>query len=156
MNEVKDGSILVAHPDLQDPDFGRSVILIMRHQEEGTYGFNVALKPVEGTAISEGGPLPLSMPIRLHKSDAVATESEVIADTGYSFHAVHSLDEATAVQDGSLVLLGYAGWRAGQLAKEMRMGAWIPTTTSLETILAAAPEERWKVAAAGAGITVPE
>jgi len=156
MNEVKNGSILVAHPDLDDPDFGRSVILILRHEEEGSIGVNVAVKPVDGTCIHKSGPLPLQTPICLRKHEAAFTSSEVIADTGYSFCAVHSESEAEEPVPGSMVLIGHAGWKRGQLAREMSLGAWIPTTTSLEAILTAPVAERWKIAAAGAGIAVEE
>jgi putative transcriptional regulator len=156
MIEVKCGTILVAHPQLQDAEFRHAVILIMRHEMEGTFGFNVAVKPVEGTSIHKSGPLPLTTPIRLRKHEASFTTSEVIADTGYSFCAVHSLEEAMEPDGGSIVLIGYAGWKEGQLAREMSMGAWIPTTVSLEAILAVPAEERWKIAAGGAGIAVDQ
>ena len=154
MIEVKCGTILVAHPQLPDADFRHAVILIMRHEREGTFGFNVAVKPLEGTCLHRSGPLELHTPLRLHKNDVSATASEVIDDTGYSFCAVHSLAECLETREGTMVLVGYAGWGQGQLAWEMAAGAWIPTTTSLEAILTAQPEERWKIAAAGAGITV--
>lgn len=156
MNEVKTGSIIVAHPDLEDPDFGRSVILLLRHQEHGAFGVNVAVKPVEGTTIHESGPLPLPMPIRLRKHDEKSTTSEVIPGTGYSFCAVHSIDEAMNAEAGGIVLTGYAGWKHGQLDQEMAAGAWFVTTATLEAILAVPPEQRWKVAATGAGIVVDE
>src|SRR5262249_27438759 len=154
--EVKSGSILVAHPDLDDPEFRHSVLLILRHESEGTFGVNLAVKPIDGTCIHKSGPLRLATGIRLRKHEAAFTTSEVIADTGYSFSAVHSEAEAKEHVPGSMVLVGYAGWGRGQLANEMSLGAWILTTTSLEAIFTAPVEERWKVAAAGAGIATDE
>jgi len=153
---VKNGSILVAHPELRDPDFGRSVILILRHETEGALGLNISGTRAEGASPYEGGPLPLPVPIRMHKTDAKVTTSEVIPGTGYSFCAAHMPAAAQESVPGSIVLTGYAGWGEGQLASEMSQGAWILTTTTLEAILAVPPEQRWKVAAEGAGITVGE
>jgi putative transcriptional regulator len=155
MNNLKAGSILVAHPDLNDPDFGRSVILILNHDEGGTLGVNVAVAPVKGS-ICASGPLPLPGPICLRKAEPGSDDSKPVGDSGYAVGPVRSRADLEAVPDGGMVLVGYAGWGQGQLSDEMGMGAWFPTTTSLEAILKAAPADRWKLAADGAGVVATE
>ncbi|PIQ22414.1 MAG: hypothetical protein COW65_03275, partial [Cytophagales bacterium CG18_big_fil_WC_8_21_14_2_50_42_9] len=38
MKKVKSGSILISEPFMGDPNFERTVVLICRHDEEGTFG----------------------------------------------------------------------------------------------------------------------
>ncbi len=53
-----------------------------------------------------------------------------------------------------IVTLGYAGWDAGQLEKEMTENAWLNVPASHEILFDLSPENRWKAAARLAGVDI--
>ena len=58
---------------------------------------------------------------------------------------------ATALIPVAMVL-GYAGWGAGQLEGEMREGSWIPVDLDYDLVFGTPVEARWEVALASLGI----
>lgn len=149
MTQLKPGAIIVAHPDLPDELFARSVIVLLVHSEQGTVGVNIAEAPLKDR-IHMGGPLQ-APPLCLHPVQEPAGRSRPVGDTGYAFVGVSVVDSAFKPAElvalpTAVVLIGYSGWGAGQLAMEIEMGAWTPTTLSLETLLKAPAEERWQLA----------
>jgi putative transcriptional regulator len=63
--------------------------------------------------------------------------------------------EAVARNEGPdryLVTLGYAGWGAGQLERELSDNSWLNTPSAAEILFTLPPEQRWKAAARLAGV----
>ena len=63
--------------------------------------------------------------------------------------------EAIAQGNGpadTLVALGYAGWGAGQLERELAENSWLSGPADLEIIFRTAPESRWYAAARKLGV----
>lgn len=158
MSEVKSGTILVAHPAMMDPMFRRSVILILNHNDKGTLGLNIAGRQLRDR-IFNGGPMPAA-PMLLYPTSAPGTvdaPGSLVADSGYAVTAI-GRDEAglqpaeLIARKTSLMLFGYAGWGEGQLAYEIEMGAWHPSTVSLADLLAAPSDQRYDLARAGSTI----
>lgn len=148
--ELQTGMILVAHPNLRDPDFGHSVFLIDEHDGLGTSGVNLAGRKLKPRVFS-GGPLPTT-PKLLYAGEPVDGAFGIGA-TGYC--TVNIYKDAAGLQPKHLlerkhptdvVLVGHAGWGVGQLEGEMGMGIWLLTSATLDELLRVPPQERWNLA----------
>jgi putative transcriptional regulator len=121
------GKLLVALPLLVDPNFDRTVVLVLSHGEEGAIG--VVLNRPSTTALDDALP---------HWSDVAADPAVVfvggpvqpemaiaLGDGGDGVTTV-DLDADPALVGGHRVRVfaGYAGWSAGQLEDELAEGAW--------------------------------
>lgn len=131
------GSLLVAHPNMLDPNFRRAVLFISAHDpDDGAFGViinrpldrNVAdlmsEAPPEGLA---GVPVFLGGPVG--KNQLMFAAFEWRKGEGLQLNHNVGVDEATArAGDDPMSIrafVGYAGWGAGQLEAEMKQRAWI-------------------------------
>ena len=155
MESVKPGTVLVSNPNMLDMFFNNSVILILRHDENGTIGINIAGSPVNDE-ICCGGPIE-GFGFVLHKLDEGNHEtSDPLPGTEYGI-APLGQDASNQLQPQSLInlpgstcLYGYAGWSPGQLADEARMmGSWEVSPKSLSQLISLPVEGRWELAAEG-------
>jgi len=164
---------LIAMPTLKDANFFHSVTLICEHNEEGTIGILIN-RPLDiglGEILNQmdienddsdvkqqhvylGGPVQNERGFIIHKPHGDEEETLIISDN----LAVSSSREmlisivANKGPEKTLVALGYAGWTAGQLEKELAENAWISTPASEDIIFDTPDAERWKAAAASAGV----
>jgi len=143
------GQLLVATPEMGDPRFAQTVILIVRHDPSGAFGI------VINRPLGEG---PLANLLRaIGEKDADATERVRIFAGGpvqpelcFVVHSAEYRGPGTIDIDGkiavtgtpdilrdiarkrgpqkSLVALGYAGWGPGQLESELARNAWYAVT----------------------------
>lgn len=135
------GKLLVAAPDLSDPNFARSVVLMVHHEDEGAFGLILnrtgrrRLAEVWEDAIQEPCPadLPLSIggpvagPIVAVHANPLLSELEILP--GVHFAAQKEL-VAAVVAEGCpplRVFAGYSGWAGGQLEEELEQGSWLVT-----------------------------
>ena len=160
------GRLLVATPVLADPNFRRTVILVVEHEaEEGTLG--VVLNrptdvPVERvldawsdlvtgpSVVFKGGPVaPNSAlaiglvpgdaePLGWHALDGAAATSRL---------GLVDLDAPPGLLAAAIVSLrvyaGYAGWGAGQLKAEIEEGAWYVVPADPSDAFRPDPERLW-------------
>ncbi|MGE0607239.1 MAG: YqgE/AlgH family protein [Pirellulales bacterium] len=143
------GYLLVAAPELRDPNFHRAVVLMVRHdQEEGALG--VILNRPSGTSVQEVwkevSQTPCESTARLHLGGPVAGplmalhgqpfESEMEVLPGLHFSAdLESLQKLLTLDEQPLKLfVGYAGWSPGQLEAELQQGSWRVGPASLEQV----------------------
>lgn len=142
-----EGHILIAAPRMDDPRFARSVVLVLRHDEEGAMGI-ILNRPVdeshrvpesiaslcdelESMAENESGVRiggPVAGPII-----ALRTPSSRGKEGGvYLLQGREQLRELADLSVGPLqFFVGHAGWTPGQLESEMESGYWftIPAGT---------------------------
>ncbi|MGB0357567.1 MAG: YqgE/AlgH family protein [Flavobacteriaceae bacterium] len=134
------GKLLVAHPSiLGDQSFGRSVVLMAEHNEEGALGFVVNqhthytlgdLLPEMGidAPVFQGGPVEDDRLFYIHTKKDVANALPL--GNGL-FWGGELEDIKLALLSNKLpsnqikFLLGYAGWSKGQLAEETKTNAWL-------------------------------
>ena len=132
------GSLLVAHPNMLDPNFRRSVLFISAHDpEDGAIGviINRPLDKNVADLVSEVPPENLA-DVPVFFGGPVGNNQLMLA--AFEWHKKdglklnqHSLEAENAVVDPSsgtlsmFAFLGYAGWSAGQLEAEMKQKAWI-------------------------------
>lgn len=156
---VSPGKLLIAEPFLRDPSFIRSVIFLCEHGTEGSVGFIInrattimledVLPEVSGYDIPlyQGGPVQADTMHMLHMSPEVFGGVEVYNHIywGGSYDAL--IDAAAQKKSPELrLMLGYAGWSAGQLEKELEEGAWLVAEPDISLLFDPDAANIWKKA----------
>ena len=132
------GSLLVAHPNMLDPNFRRAVLFISAHDpEDGAIGviINRPLDKNVADLVSETPPenladVPVFFGGPVGNNQLMLAAFEWHKEEGLKLNQ-HSLGSDLSVPEASEALppvfafLGYAGWSAGQLEAEMKQNAWI-------------------------------
>jgi putative transcriptional regulator len=151
------GKLLVATPELGDPNFDRAVMLVIEHNDEGALAVvlnrvsampSATVLPEWSEILSDpplifyGGPVEPAGAIGL----ALAT-----ADLGDGFSpvigGVGSVDLSMPDLRDQLVELrifqGYAGWSPGQLDGELLANAWFSFDADPADVLTPSPDTLW-------------
>jgi putative transcriptional regulator len=169
------GQLLIAMPGIGDPRFERALIYVCIHDETHAVGLAVN-RPVEGLTVPDllqrleieaaikvpenlvlmGGPVQRERGFVLHTDDYKAAEGTVEIGEGVALTATREALEAMAGQipppRRSILALGYSGWGAGQLEREIRENVWL-TCASDETLLFGdAYDRKWNMALAKLGV----
>lgn len=168
------GQFLIAMPALADPNFHRTVTLICEHTSEGALGIVVnrpteltlgevfvqldlargADTPAHAELVLAGGPVQRERGFVLHDEPGQWESTLRVSDkVGVST----SRDILAAMADGSgpgraLVALGYAGWGAGQLERELKENAWLSVSAADDVLFDTPFEHRWERAARLLGV----
>jgi putative transcriptional regulator len=175
--------LLLAAPRLGDRNFEGSVVLLGVHDDDGSLGWIVNGQTVEDAAtivratglVEAGATLPSGF------SQPAKTGGPVSPETVWILYrraqGAELLPGSIAVGDSIAVtataqaletllagrgpaefrlLVGYAGWGPGQLARELALGAWLPATADPELLFHPEAGTLWRRAYAQAIGTVPE
>lgn len=133
VSESYAGKLLVATPRLLDPNFFRSVVLMLQHDEDGTVGVvlnRVTFESVEGHlpdwaahvpppgVVHFGGPVEPEVAIGL----AITTEGMPSGVPGLSLVDLSS--DPSPDHPSTRIYSGYAGWGSNQLEDELATGSW--------------------------------
>ncbi len=160
MPNVGKGSVLISEPFLKDPNFERTVIIICKHNLEGSLGF-VLNRPVELTLkdVSEellgldnslfvGGPVQQNTLHFLHKGLVEIEDSQKVSPGLYwggSFEELKwKLENAEIKDEDVRFFLGYSGWDEGQLQSEIDQKSWIVANLGDDSIFDIKPEVLWR------------
>jgi putative transcriptional regulator len=154
------GRLLVASPTLDDPNFIRSVIFLLDHDDDGALG--VVLNRPSEVAASEALPgwaQVASEPAVLHVGGPVTPQVVVClgrAKSGVSpdgwtplaggvgaVDLERSPDDVAASLDALRLFAGYAGWGPGQLETELRLGGWLVVAAEPDDAFTASPGTLW-------------
>jgi len=153
-----EGHFLVASPHLMDPNFARTVVLLIQHNEEGAMGIvlNRSLHKTiqqlwkevhEGHCENQqhlnlGG--PVSGPLVALHTDAELGEMEIVPGLYFSVDKAH-LEQLVQRQGQRLkMFIGHSGWGGGQLENELSQGAWLTAPASLEDVFQE-EQEIWRL-----------
>ena len=155
------GKLLIAEPMLGDPNFERSVVLMIEHNEDGALGV-VLNKPthLEVAAVLDewaglaadppvlyvGGPVEQNGVIALgRRATHSQTEGwgQVIGDLG-TVDLHREPDDIAEGLDGVRFFAGYSGWGPGQLEGELDEGAWLVVDARPDDVFAVDPEAMWR------------
>lgn len=144
------GHFLVASRYLRDPNFVKSVVLMIQHDEEGAVGV-VINRPADKTVrdvwdaigydpcerddlIYVGGPVPGPL-VAVHTLEPYS-EREVLPGVHVSMHR-DAIDLIVRKKDVSLRLYsGHAGWGGGQLEDELEAGGWLTIEATKDDVFA--------------------
>ncbi|MGQ0551995.1 MAG: YqgE/AlgH family protein [Planctomycetota bacterium] len=148
------GCLLVASQQLQDPNFARSVVLVIAHDDEGSFGL-VLNRPAERSlgdvledvpAKGRAIPLYLGGPVQPEALQFVARASELGRPVLEEVAVGAPLDELLDSQLGPAQVrayLGYAGWGPAQLESEIAEGSWIIAPARAEHVFDVPSGELW-------------
>jgi putative transcriptional regulator len=159
--ESRTGQLLVATPALKDPNFERTVVLLVADEPGGSLGVvlnratEVAVNDVlEGwgtlagdpAVVFEGGPVQPEAAICLARSK---TQTGLISGFSRVSGAVGTLDLSqdpgplTEKIIGVRVFAGYAGWSEGQLEAEIATGSWFVFDALPSDAFVERPDDLW-------------
>ena len=174
--------LLLAMPQLVDPNFTRSVVLMIEHGEDGSFGLVINQpSPNRAAELLES----LDMEWNGRADEVVWAGGPVAPTTGWVLHEpVDGLESTQGLGSSGTVevspavalstspeklralaaspprrlrlLLGYSGWAPGQLATEMTRGSWLYADADPALIFDTPPDEIWTRAMASLGIANPE
>jgi len=168
-------TLLVAMPQLEDPNFSRTVMLVVEHDEGGTFGLVLnrsvdllattlcASLDVRWNGDSEanvhwGGPVePNSGWLLLNEPKSVDLDDPAITRVGeadlFLARSVEVLRYASTESPGDIrFYLGYAGWGPGQLEWEMTQGAWLVAPPNCEAVFQSSNDSMWDETVRSLGI----
>ena len=165
LNDDLAGQLLVATEDMADPRFMETVIYIVRHDSEGTFGLVInrplgtgpiddllkgfgaeAKQSKREVTIHYGGPVSTLQGFVLHSDDFTLDSSMKVKD-GISMTSDIKMLEAIASGKGPrqfLIMLGYAGWAPGQLEAEIKNNAWYVVAAEKSFIFDKDAEKKWQ------------
>src|SRR4029453_16446752 len=167
-------ALLLSMPQLADPNFHPTVVLLVRHNEEGAFGLVV------------NRPVMTSGPVMVQVRTDVATERQTLETSeelqagvggpvepqGSWILVGHDEDASEQERGVSIVeglylstspellrrvigpirpartrlIVGYSGWRSGQLEAELRASAWLTSEVDRELIFGTPPDRMWETA----------
>ena len=158
------GKLLIAEPLLADPNFDRSVVLMIEHNDEGALGV-VLNRPTDlevAAVLSDwsdlaadppvlymGGPVQQNGVLALgRRRDGVAAAgavglTPVLGEVG-TVDLNLEPDELAASVDGVRFFVGYSGWGRGQLEGELEEGAWLVVPAEAGDVFAPDPDTMWR------------
>jgi len=163
-NDARDlgpGKLLVASRDLRDPNFAKTVILLIHYDDQGVVGLilnrrsDVALSRVlEGYQGAKdrsdlaylGGPVELPTIFALLQSQAKIEGADRIFSGVYLISTKPLFEQTLAAKPDPQVFhvyLGYAGWTKDQLRGEVGLGAWFVFPADTGAVFNSDPASLW-------------
>jgi putative transcriptional regulator len=160
MTELRPGKLLVASPSLMDPNFFRSVVMLMDTDTDGAVGV-VLNRPTHIEAsehLPEWGPVlstPAAIfeggPVQVETAIGVAARSGAMRDDTWSpvLGGIGFVDVSNPPQEAdqissARIYAGYAGWGAGQLDMEMAIGSWFAVDGIADDAFDPDPTTLWR------------
>lgn len=155
---------LMAMPNMADPNFDGTVVLLAEHSEKGAMGLvvnrpmnldlaglferidlDLGVSPVGAQPVLFGGPVQTDRGFVLHRPAGAWGSSISIGD---ELVLTSSRDILEAVAEGRgpghfIVLLGYSGWGPGQLEDELSRNAWLSVPATADLVFDTPVERRF-------------
>ncbi len=165
--------LLLAMPQVQDPFFFKSVVLLAAHEDEGSFGFVVnrpteltVRQVLEGLSIDWRGnpstPTYMGGPVQPHVGTVLFPSSsrprsddgssEVAPGVGITQNLKSLASLALEPPVELRLLLGYAGWSPGQLVLEVARHDWLLAPVEPDLVFVPNPAETWARALSRVGI----
>ena len=151
------GQLLIAGPTLRDPNFWRTVVLIVEHSEAGALGL-VLNRPseskvsdavpqlaelVEDDDVLVGGPVGQSAVIVLADFEDPSDAALIAFDNVGVVGGGRADNEFGIGLRRARVFAGHSGWNPGQLDDELERGDWILEPAQYDDAFADDPGELW-------------
>jgi putative transcriptional regulator len=152
------GHLLVAAPDLADPNFRRTVVLVGEHGDEGAMGI-VLNRPSDVTVdeavpalnqiidgeqlVHVGGPVqPQAIVVLGEFDDPERAGVLVFGSVGFLPGEIEEVSDVGELARAR-VFAGYAGWGPGQLESELQEAAWIVEPAEPTDVFTVEPDALW-------------
>ena len=160
---------LVATPEMRDPRFSRTVILLVQHSAEGSMGLIInkksdvavtyALPELESTGDSNhvlyfGGPVQPARIMYVYTGEPGEPDQKILDNVYWGASYQRLQDLANNLDRDSLrVFFGYAGWGPGQLEFELSLNNWQLKPASPDHVFSSDTKNMWRLLnGAGAGV----
>jgi len=165
--------LLIASPQMRDPNFARTVVLLCQHDAEGSLGvvinrmtnltiqelldqLDVDVTDSAGQQVLWGGPMEQT-------AGFVVFSGQLESDTGWNLPdslavspSRQQLQEVLIEEIPYCLCLGYAGWGPGQLDDEIKTGSWLYTEIDRSLVLDTPVDERYDDALKSLGLTASQ
>ena len=162
MVEVRAGMLLVASPELVDPNFTDTVVLLLDADADGAMGVvinrpspvpvvsvlagwsDIVTEPevlFRGGPVSPEGALAVAL---LRDADDVPVGLRPVAGRLAIVDLEGDADDIDDAVDGLRIFAGYAGWGAGQLEGEVEGGDWYVVPSLPPDAFQADPTDLWR------------
>ncbi|HEY1067412.1 MAG TPA: YqgE/AlgH family protein [Pirellulales bacterium] len=155
--ELAAGHLLVASTQLQDPNFTRTVVLMIRLDDDGAFGL-ILNRPTNTpfsevwTQVGEGrcartNPLhfggPVEGPLFALHGDPLLSDVQIQPGLHFTTDPEHLKQLALGDQEPVKFIVGYAGWGAEQLRREIHEGSWLNGPAKLDHVFAPLDQDLW-------------
>jgi putative transcriptional regulator len=161
-NNVKpaQGRILISEPFMPDYYFKRSVVLLVEHNKDGTFGviinkpmdlkFDEVVKDFPGfdSKIYLGGPVKTDSLFFIHTlGEEIENSIKIIEGLywGGDIERVKEMISLDLINETNIrFFIGYSGWIPNQLNMELTRDSWVVSSISAEAMMNADPKTLWK------------
>ena len=154
------GKILISEPFLPDTFFSRSIVYLTDHTPQGSVGF-ILNKKIDLTLdnaitgfdgwndkLNMGGPVAPDTIHYLHTMGDMIPRSVLVEDNifwGGDIDSIRDLVSTGNITSAQIrFFLGYSGWSAGQLERELKEDSWVIAKVRPDIILNNRGEDTWK------------
>lgn len=168
--------LLIATPTMEESYFSRSVAYLIEHNEEGAMG--IVVNQLAGMTLEElmnmtetnsvvdhfhannpvmmGGPVSRDRGFILHSTQvgwnsSMELNSEIMITTSKDILDVIGNEQGP---EESIIALGYSGWSAGQLEKELEDNSWLTVEADKDILFKVPVEDKWQAAIDKIGIDI--
>jgi putative transcriptional regulator len=155
MDSIK-GHLLIASSDLPDPNFAKTVVLIVEHDSKGALGIvlnrpsqyqladiweKVCDEECDGEEpLGLGG--PITGPLMAIHTQMPLSDSQILPGVYFSTDKQNLLELVRENRPSYRIFSGYAGWAGGQLDGELARGDWL-TAPATEELIFETGEDLW-------------
>ena len=168
-----EGHLLIATPTVRGKVFAQTVIYLFAHNAQGAMGV-IVNKPldmvhygsilqqlgIDVSAVTRDVPVHFGGPVDEHRgfvlhSDDYLNEDSLEQGNGVALTASTSVLKDLACGQGpkdARLMIGYAGWGAGQLEHELEQGSWISLPATPELLFSAPDAAKWALSAQTLGV----
>lgn len=145
----KNNNLLIAHPNLRDPNFYQSVVLIIDRNPDGVFGLiinkqedDISLFDVfagideksREIPVYFGGPVQPEAVFILHEREDDPDAGQRIMDGLFMGSSLYLVERLLESNDRMLFIHGYAGWGKNQLENEIAQNSWIEAPFKKEDV----------------------
>jgi putative transcriptional regulator len=156
--------LLVSMPQLLDPNFARSVVLLAEYGAHGAFGLVVnrqmaepaheVIRPEPPVNIQKDVHLYVGGPVEPNRAWVLTAHRELdvdaleISDGVYLSAAPNSIRHAlqNAPDPRVRLVIGYAGWAPGQLDDELAASSWLMAPVQSDLVFDTPLEQMWETA----------
>ena len=156
--------LLVSMPQMQDPNFARTVVLLAEYGTHGAFGLVINRQMTEPAheVITPDPPLEIQKDVRLYIGGPVEpnrawvltgdrsldNDALEVADGVYLSAAPTLIKRALQTKPDPRIrlVIGYAGWGAGQLDNELAASAWLMAPVQADLIFDIPLDQMWETA----------
>ena len=161
-------ALLLSMPQMLDPNFVRTVVLLCQHNDNGAFGLVMNRPLVTSGRVTVNLDPPMSTdrelevwiggPVEPERSwILVGREAEGEADDSRGMRIAEGLHLSTSPDllrrllapvppPDTRLIVGYSGWSPGQLEAELEASAWLIGEADRDLIFTTPPEQMWETA----------